>query len=1183
MSDYSKMSDAELMALYNQQQKQQQPASSDYNKMSDAELAQEYARQQAAAQASMQEPDPRNLPQPISSNDKVNAQAILGSVPPSLPDDRGLKYSGFTPDFIRDFRSITGNHPETLPVDQDIEGKARFAQTPKEAFDSAVANGLLKPDREDIDPHIYQNFTSKWKEYKDEMDTNMLGALARGAKTSAIPTIVGTGVGAAASAFGPAASIGAGMAAGISTGLAQETLFPSTTEEKAIRKFDEAKWYTRNARLAGEILPSLATLRPTANARLFAKDPRAVRDFVAASALAAGVPAAFDYVLGNKFDAERFAWSIGSAAFLTPNKFGKSLFDKFARTEIAATEARNKIMADPRVTGIVSEADRAHSLARLRQYGDVSGNNVQPMMGEYLDLPSQGVLVQNQPMLSFQKALQNSTEGFRMKQRQYDNQVAAAIASENIAGHQPTAIEQPSRQFTQHEHDRLNAAAIATRDALIAQGDADAGAIIAQAHAQSQALNSARDAGILSAEGALASAQSVFTQAVADIHAARGTGGAASTQAVALLDAFKTAAYQPVEQAFNSIPTSVRTDYENTYQAARLAARPQNLGSLKKVPSLIQTIIKKYAPRFDTRGRLIRNSVPVSTVMRDLEAVTEAISVANDANEDVTVRLLGQVKDAINRDLDAIGSLEGVATARAMFRDYANKYVNGTLGAMLRSSQKLDIDLRFSKILYSKSAGQTPDQRNVTGPQQLFNALNGAGEDLVTQQLLNDMAQDGGKTAESLRNWYQNDKVQRVLNVFSNARSYLDNLIIQVEDAEALSRRATAQLEGAREVPRAVPNPAELERAENIRARANADAVAAYSTERLRLGTAAFTAFAGSDPRNAIQHIMSSDDVAGSAQQVMQLVSQDPTGQAVIGFQNAVRQFYKTQIRGSRALTGTQNAGNTLQPEQLQIIGGKVNNALVQGSPLRSIMEIVLPPNEMQALDTLRRQIQHITNPFGSITGDSQTAPMTAAKDTMEEALNSDVIGILGKLARGGNLGNKAITNKNTVIADLLQNLYYGQPDTRSAPPRNRVLAAGKRFAEEWLGLTGKTAGERAAELLVDAQLNPSTVGIEALNGDPASPRTREFIRAYIFSKDHFIQQPTVLPFNSLNTSETPLANGKIFKDGVTGYEIHNRGNKFFIYNPRGEKFATYDTLEDARQRAVTDYNKTLMNFKPKK
>lgn len=1168
MDDYSKLSDSELQALYAKQQK----SSVEYSKMSDAELQQALQQQQQAAQQQILE-DPSRLPQPISSNPQENVRAILSSVPPSQIDGLGLSDPKMSPDFIRDFRSQTGVHPETIVLDRGTRDE-RFAVSPQEAMTGAVADGLLDPNFKTSDPLIYKNFENKWTQYKADMESSFLGAAFRGAASSAFPTAAATAGAAIGSAAGPVGSIGLGMGAGMAAGVLQEELFPMSSQQKAQLAFDKRQALTRNARLAGELVPSLATLRLTTNPQLFKLNPRAIRDFVAGTVLGAGVPAGIDYFQGNEFDPERFAWAMGGAAFMVPNKFGTMLFDKFARTEALATKARNKIFQDERFSGLKSAEDRAHAISRLGQYGAASEHGINPMLGEFLDLPREnGRPVENQALLKFQKALQNSAEGSAMAQRQYENQVAAAMAMEKVAGEVPTLNDQPTREWIAAEHERLNAAADQTKRDLIAQGDIEGGKIIEAAELQSKTLNEAREKGILDAEGALASANSVFTQAIEEINAARGTGGSASNRAVTLLKSLKTAAYVPVKKAYKAIPKDARTDYQSTYRAAKRASSKTVLGSLKNPPPIIQKITEKYAPRIGRGGKTILPNERISVMLGDLEAVTEEISKAVLAKENHTAKLLRQVRDGIEKDLGIAGkTYEGVKLAKQMYYEYAQKYVNGTLGDMLHVSQSLDTDLRLSEMLYSTNSGN----EKFNGPQQLLMALNGAGDDLVRQQLMNDMAQNGGSTSASLEKWIKSDKITRVLDAFP-FRKELEAIIIKVQDAEAVSRQKTAELAAAKKVPASTPDKAEVAKGEQIKAQARETAELRYRADQAQLASDAFTAFAGADPRNGMQAIFSSNDPVGTAAQLMQIVSRDQSGQALIGLQNAMRLHFKESVRATKALTNTAVIGETLKPDQLQVVIGKLNTALVEGSPLRAVMDTILPASEMQALDKLRAQVQYITNPFRTVSGEPITSANTAALKSVEQSLNENVIGILGKIARGGNL-DRYIQNGQTKLTDMMQWLYYGVPDNKRA---ETAMANGfKKFTEQWFGLTGKRMEQRAAELLVDAMLNPSTIGIEALENKPASPRTRDFIRAYVIQRDQLVDQPTVLPFNSLNTAEVNLPNGKLLKDGTTGYSIQNTGKKFKVFDEKGERVGIHDTLEEARQNAVNLYNRHITNVK---
>ena len=1167
MADYSQLSDNELKALYAQQAGGQSQQGMDVSKMSDAEL-----QRMAAQQQSTQEPT-GNLPQPISSDDRANVQAILGSVPPSRIDGKLLTDPELSNDFIRDFRALTGVHPQTLVLDKGTRNE-KFAETPQEAFTAAVANGILDPNYKEDRPDIYKNFEVKWNQYKADMDPTMLGAAARGALDSAFPTAVGAAGAFIGSAIGPVGSIGLGMAGGIGAGMLQEELFPPTSAQKAQLAFDKRDTLTRNARLAGELAPSFATLRPTLNSELFKLAPKAVRNFIIGSGLGAGVPAAIDYFQGNKFDPERFAWGVGSAAFLTPNRIGTMLFEKFARTEQLATEARNKMFQDKRFTGISTEEQRQHVLSRLRDYDTAAAEHgILPMLGEYADLPLAGIFVENQALLRLQKALQNSMEGSRMSQRQYENNVRAAIANEKITGKQGDLPEDTTRAFFEAEREKIAAVAQETKDSLIQAGDNEAAAIIAQAEEQAANANKLREAGIIDAEEQVKLANSVFSQAIEEINAARGTSAKASTRAINLLGDLKQNAYMPVKKAYRAIDKNARTDYQNTYKAAKRSISKTNIGSLKDPPPIIKDIVDKYAPKLDRKGEKKLPNERISVMLKDLEAVTEEISKAVQAKENVTVRLLEMVKTGIEKDLAIAGKTwEGIDRAKRMYYEYAQKYVNGTLGAMLHPSQSLDVDQRLSKILYSTSS----ENKKFNGPQQLLMALNGAGEDMVFQQLLNDMAQKGGESSKSLKKWINSDEVSRVLDVFP-FRDKLGAVINNVEDLEIQSRRAAAALAEKQKSPTAKANKQELETAEELKSTVREAAELEYRRETAKLADDAFTAFVGADSRNAMMQVMASKDPVGTATQIMQLVAQDKTGQALVGFQNAMRQHYQEAVRGTKALTTSGIIGDTLKPNQLQVIVSKLNTALVEGGELRNVMNVVLPPSEMQALDKLRAQVQFITAPFRTVSGEPITSEKTAATNAVAEILESNLIGVLGTFARSGSL-NKYVQNSWTRATDMAQFLYYGLPSDKI--PTGKVAQGFKKFGEEWFGLTGKRMGERAAELLTDAMLNPSTIGIEVLENKMSSPRGRAFVRAYILQKDQLIDKPTILPFNSLNTAEVQLPNGKLFKDDNTGYSIQNTSSKYKVFSPKGEKIGTFDDLESARQHAVNEYNKYITRIK---
>jgi hypothetical protein len=632
-----------------------------------------------------------------------------------------------------------------------------------------------------------------------------------------------------------------------------------------------------------------------------------------------------------------------------------------------------------------------------------------------------------------------------------------------------------------------------------------------------------------------------------------------------------------VDAAFDRLPLGAVTDFENSYNAALKIAR-DNKGKIGKLPKIIQKILQEYAP-IPTKNGTKRPKARLKVLMNDLATLTQEISAAVEAGRNNDARMMREIKSGMEADFDAVGNMwEQVNAARQLYRNYAETYLHGTLGTEMSATPSKDVTFRLDTILNGKSG--TP---SVESPHQLRAAMNDNPEGIqaVVDHLLSKMADVAGKSSESLRNWRNSDKIARIIDAFPEARDPINAAIRELRDLENQSQTTREAIRSARDVPEARADPAEIQRANRIAEETRVEAQRAYTLRTQQGQTAAFTSFVGNNPHNAVQAVMSSGDPVQTAQQIMRLCQADPSGEAALGFQNALRQFVRRTVRRTGEVTGSSNDPNVpIQPNEFAISLKKANDALNTDSLLRQVMEVVLPREQLQALDTVRRQIEILARPTRNTGGQSPTAPQGAFSTALQEEMDKNVIGLLGRIARGWSV-DKSVSTKTSRMLDNLQRFYFGQADV----PVDKIpgLKSGlKSLAEEFAGWSGKDVATRCLELLSDAMLNPQ-LAADILESRIASPRARALFRAYFINRDQLNEEPPTLPFNSLNTTETQLPNGNLIRDRSTGYLIQNNGKKYVVKNYKDQKVGIYNDLEEARNAAVKDWSKPTNNIKLRK
>jgi hypothetical protein len=290
MADLSTLSDAELIALYKQQQQPVQAQPQDLSKLSDAELMALYNQQKTAPSPYAETPQMQPIEYQGRPPEEVRATLADFVPPPELAAD------------LLKVKSPQGGAPTESNVEA-IYGQIERTGSIRDVLNKEVASGGLNPTAT-LDPQQYPVLAPIWEQYKKEMDPSFLGAMARGAESQAGAVVggaVGAGLGTmtapATGPVGPFVGRMGGAIAGAELQKVAESAFRTPQEQMAAQAqaaFDASRTSTRIGTAIGETAPHLLTMRPALNTiqQAIAGDANAIAAVAMGSALGAAVPAA---------------------------------------------------------------------------------------------------------------------------------------------------------------------------------------------------------------------------------------------------------------------------------------------------------------------------------------------------------------------------------------------------------------------------------------------------------------------------------------------------------------------------------------------------------------------------------------------------------------------------------------------------------------------------------------------------------------------------------------------------------------------------------------------------------------------------------------------------------------------------------------------------------------------------
>ena len=994
-----------------------------------------------------------------------------------------------------------------------VTNLAGFGETPKEIFDTAVSEGLLSPTftpSPDTDPE----FAQAWNAYKQEMQPSALGAAYRGATRAIIPTLGAIGGGALGS-MAPIPLVGtiAGGMAGSAAGSAlQESMMPMSTEERAQANFDAASAGTRYSRLAGEVVPQFMVAKVPVSkiGAALAGDIQVGKALAKSAGIGAGVGAgvsiAGSAAQGELPDLERLAFDTLTGAVLEPTKFGQRLFDPKARQEIAARQAASNVM-----DRFVSDKDAA--VAKLTRAGEVTGEGVRPLSGD---------VVGDEGFLGLQQALRNRESMLR----NIDQASAEALAKKVDVTLEPSVVSPKySQDIFAMQNKELLVRAQEVAKGLEEQGDAVSKSIMDRAN--KNALEQAKrvDEGVLSAELANARIANELERAQGEISMRRGDQTNAGDAVFKVLQSEQQLAKAEAQAPYKELDTAGIT---TTFEQGRAAADSikSEVPKMDNLPSKVKDFISAY------KGE----ERPASELISVLQSVSGAISEqSGPGGNPNTVRLLKKLKDGIQSDLDALGELSAdVKIANAKYKIYADKYLNDVSGRVLKGG------VYPSQTVEAYATSKEALQQLRLAVDERPDAIKAVG-DWIYGQMLDSVR--ANPTAKAIQNWVNGKSGRTLLDVFPEV--YDSKIAPELSAlASAEKQKSVQELNLAKakeksiETKKLAVEDIKEARAESLRVKgeAKAEAQVRFQDEKKAVQASQAAQYIGAAPESAIGKVLNSDNAVVYMEELVARAAQDPSGDAIEGLKNALKNYLNTVLRRTGEVASTENAIKPISKADLSLSFDKLNKYLGEGAQ-RSAVEVLFGQGsqELQALDKARRQIELYARRKRAAGGQSVTSLNQMLAGDLDISLAESTLGVLGRLTGAVLPADiKKLTGPMSNMTDLFRGMWRGD------------------------------VAKKAQGMLVNAMIDPQAA-IELLRplDQQSLPRIKSWLRVYP-------QSGASLPFNEINSNEQQLPSGNVTTDNFTGYRIVETGkNNFRLYNDRKQLEGVYTSGIEAKRAAV--------------
>lgn len=799
------------------------------------------------------------------------------------------------------------------------------------------------------------------------------------------------------------------------------------------------------------------------------------------------------------------------------------IFNREARLQKAAIQARDSVMQM-----LANNPEEAAARIRISSE-DLNKSGVQLTPAD---------ISGDEGLIGLQQARRNTSQAIRA--RDVEN---LAKISENID--QPMQVvgaksEEATKFFDSHTQSLLDQADLAY-NSLMQEGRTAEARTISEAEAQIAKNKALYARGEQSLNEALAKNQIALAEAQAKVTDLAPGRAAASAVVKDILEANETLIKEQAQKLFDPINIgSVESDFSNTVDAA-IKARSK-ISQAGDVPDRITKILNRYV---DKEGNPIPQKAQELTLL-DSDLASDIRSL-REKGESKAAMLLGKIRDGIDLDLKQIGDIHPqLKEARAAWRDYSEKYTHGVSGKVLKQEGRIDDPRIIESYMNSGVAEAT----------RLRNALlgNEEGTKSVAAWVLNKLDQDFANkqalTPQRLSAWMNKDLHKEWFSVFPEAKQAIEALAGEIVLKSNAVEKNLLDLKNYKATPvdESLLSAAKLKAKQEFGA-TKEGAKTTLSDFQKEIADSAAKRFVGPDPADAVGSILesSSRDAQFQMQRLLDAAAQDPTGHAVEGVKNALREYLNPELRQTGKVTSTSNVVEPVKAKDLAASLSRMNSLMMENSPSRKAIELVFGKNsaEMNALDLARKQIEVISRRQRGSGGNSPTSINQAMEANYDYALQNNAIDLIHRISTGmhaADFRRMGAPSWITGLADAAQKVWKGDVRSRALYFLDRALLDPELAIEALRPITKENVS--FTRQLID------WAGVQALRGT---------------------YRQLTLPFTPGKVHSEQLGDGLVVKDLNYGYQAISKNGKIFrLFDPSGKNVAV-GTLEDLRKIAIRD------------
>lgn len=669
-----------------------------------------------------------------------------------------------------------------------------------------------------------------------------------------------------------------------------------------------------------------------------------------------------------------------------------------------------------------SVIDKEQAIQSLEKARDVSDESVKLMAGDITGDPR---------MLQLQNKLRSISS--EMMKRDIEN--ISGISQKLGKGLEETAVSpQETQTYFKNQLDDFAKQTEAIKQSVIASGDTESARILDEAAKYSAQQSLLAEQGVLTAEEAMRNASSKLQDLNSELLAQKNA-------------VIKDDLSSNVSNVIENQRAKEKIKINNLYIAAEQKVPPflqqntlnskkeliKQFGEERRLPSEVKKILSEVA---DQEGNLIPRTLP--QLRADIQAINAEIrSAQSSAARQAEVPALIKFKKALNADMDALGNVnEDLRKANRAYYEYAQRYkegasskafgpksdvtkvINEYIPSGVKAASPIEIQRLRNAIIGDQTIPKTPEieadiQKGIQG---------------VSQWIYSSMADSikGSKNSDSIRNWI-NTGGKRILNVFPEARGQVYETLQKFESLEDAVKQAQEGISKAKLDKIVSGENATLANQEaknkitllNQQSKRIQDELFDELQTSLNPKSNPAARFVGGNPYEIVGKIMTDKvNVENNVQNILEQVSQDPTGKAMEGLQNAFKGWLNSQARTtSEETVGIGVKKPIITNEDLQVNLQRMNNLLIEGSAERNVLESVFGKDsyELANLDKVRQQLDILSKRGAASMAES--VPV----EKLGEGKKSEVKDTLLSLAAIGGAGVKGYLAFKT--ADLFKKI----------------------------------------------------------------------------------------------------------------------------------------------------------------